>query len=218
MITLNTSVFTCEQSQHCIETIKCWHLGAVSIKRCCLTGIGISMLKIRRSHDSLIFNLGIPISGKDGLYIETGPSSSRAMRSLHISSAIFNHVWWAKMDPKAVKPDIFVFSTMSSNGLMIIGGTSWVCIQVNYSQDGDKYSLAKFRTRIQHLPINKIRFKDYKQLSHVHFAHLEIQGMSVICFVVISFKNKERSSFQRNWSRSNLMPYVRAFYSKVITW
>ena len=30
------------------------------------------MLKIRRSHDSLIFNMGIPIPGKDGLYIETG--------------------------------------------------------------------------------------------------------------------------------------------------
>ena len=32
------------------------------------------MLKIRRSHDRLIFNLGIPIPVKDGLYIETGPS------------------------------------------------------------------------------------------------------------------------------------------------
>ena len=31
------------------------------------------MLKIRRSHDRLIFNMGIPIPGKDGLYIETGP-------------------------------------------------------------------------------------------------------------------------------------------------
>ena len=28
------------------------------------------MLKIRRSHDRLIFNMGIPIPGKDGLYIE----------------------------------------------------------------------------------------------------------------------------------------------------
>ena len=40
--------------------------GPVSIKRCRLTGNGISMLKI-------IFNMGIPIPGKDGLYIETGP-------------------------------------------------------------------------------------------------------------------------------------------------
>ena len=31
------------------------------------------MLKLRRSHDRLIFNMGIPIPGKDGLYIETGP-------------------------------------------------------------------------------------------------------------------------------------------------
>ena len=31
------------------------------------------MLKIRRSCDCLIFNMGIPIPGKDGLYIETGP-------------------------------------------------------------------------------------------------------------------------------------------------
>ena len=31
------------------------------------------MLKIRRSCDRLIFNMGIPISGKDGLYIETRP-------------------------------------------------------------------------------------------------------------------------------------------------
>ena len=32
------------------------------------------MLKIRRSHDSLIFNVGIPISGKDSLCIERGPA------------------------------------------------------------------------------------------------------------------------------------------------
>ena len=31
------------------------------------------MLKIRRSRDRLIFNMGIPVHGKDGLYIETGP-------------------------------------------------------------------------------------------------------------------------------------------------
>ena len=47
--------------------------GAVSIKGCRLTSIGIPVLKIRRSCDRLIFNMGIPIPGKDGLYIETGP-------------------------------------------------------------------------------------------------------------------------------------------------
>ena len=31
------------------------------------------MLKIRRSHDRLIFNMEIPILGKNGLYIKTGP-------------------------------------------------------------------------------------------------------------------------------------------------
>ena len=31
------------------------------------------MLKIRRSNYSLVFNMGITIPGKDGLYIETGP-------------------------------------------------------------------------------------------------------------------------------------------------
>ena len=31
-------------------------------------------VKMRQSHDRLIFNMGIPIHGKDSLYIETGPS------------------------------------------------------------------------------------------------------------------------------------------------
>ena len=34
------------------------------------------MFKIRRSRDRLIFNMEIPIPGKDSLYIETGPRSS----------------------------------------------------------------------------------------------------------------------------------------------
>ena len=45
--------------------------GAISIWRC-RASIGIPMLKTRRSHDRLIFNMGIPIPGKDGLYIEMG--------------------------------------------------------------------------------------------------------------------------------------------------
>ena len=36
-----------------------------------LLGMGIPMLKIRRSHDRLIFNMGIPILVKQYLYIET---------------------------------------------------------------------------------------------------------------------------------------------------
>ena len=31
------------------------------------------MLKIGQSRDRLIFNIGLPIPGKDGPYIETGP-------------------------------------------------------------------------------------------------------------------------------------------------
>ena len=37
------------------------------------TSIRILMLKIRRSRDRRIFNMGIPIHEKNGLYIETGP-------------------------------------------------------------------------------------------------------------------------------------------------
>ena len=48
-------------------------LGTVSIERCRLTSIVIPMLKTRRSRNRLIFNMGIPIPGKDGLYIEIGP-------------------------------------------------------------------------------------------------------------------------------------------------
>ena len=40
---------------------------------CRLTSIGIPMLKIKRFRDRLIFNMGIPIPGKDGRYIETRP-------------------------------------------------------------------------------------------------------------------------------------------------
>ena len=42
---------------------------------CHLTSNGIPMLKIIRSHHSFIFNMGIPIPEKDGLYIEMGPRS-----------------------------------------------------------------------------------------------------------------------------------------------
>ena len=47
--------------------------GAISIRKTVLPGMAIPMLKIRRLNGRLIFNMGIPIPGKDGLYIETGP-------------------------------------------------------------------------------------------------------------------------------------------------
>ena len=38
------------------------------------------MLKIRRSHDRLIFKMGISIPGKDSLYIKTGPELSASSK------------------------------------------------------------------------------------------------------------------------------------------
>ena len=55
-------------------------LGAVSIYTCRLTGIGIPMLKTRRSHDHRILNMGISIPGKTSLYIPSDAKSSVAMR------------------------------------------------------------------------------------------------------------------------------------------
>ena len=43
------------------------------------------MLKIRRSHDRLIFNMGISIPGKDSLYIETGPCVPFRVITLRVS-------------------------------------------------------------------------------------------------------------------------------------
>ena len=48
-------------------------LGPPHYMRCRPTTTGISMLKIRLSYDRLLFNMRIPIPGKDYLYIETGP-------------------------------------------------------------------------------------------------------------------------------------------------
>ena len=62
-----------------------WKLGGISIQRCHLTSIGIPMLKIRRSRDRFIFNMEIPIPGKDGLYIEMEPWFRRT------SKTEFNH-------------------------------------------------------------------------------------------------------------------------------
>ena len=47
--------------------------GCLNIERRSYQYIGIPMLKKRRPHDRLIFNMGIPIPGKTVFYIETGP-------------------------------------------------------------------------------------------------------------------------------------------------
>ena len=56
--------------------------GAVSIRKTVLPGMAIPMLKIRRPNGRLIFNMGIPIPGKDGLYIETGPCWHQQSQSM----------------------------------------------------------------------------------------------------------------------------------------
>ena len=53
--------------------------GDVSIYRCYLTGIEIPMLKIRRSRDRLIFNMGIPIPGKTVFILRQGPGVATAL-------------------------------------------------------------------------------------------------------------------------------------------
>ena len=50
-----------------------YDLGTVSIRRLSFPGMGIPMLKIRRSQHCLIFNMGIPILVRWHLYIETAP-------------------------------------------------------------------------------------------------------------------------------------------------
>ena len=54
------------------------------------------MLKKRRSHDSLIFNMEIPIPGKDGLYIEMGPWCSMFIQENMNFSA--THLPFCKID------------------------------------------------------------------------------------------------------------------------
>ena len=49
------------------------------------------MLNIRRSHDRLIFNIGIPIPGKDGLYIETGPRGLGDYLNVKIASYLYKN-------------------------------------------------------------------------------------------------------------------------------
>ena len=50
-------------------------MNAGLVSRCVLTSILIPIIKIRRSHDCLIFIMGIPLPGKDGHYSETGNRS-----------------------------------------------------------------------------------------------------------------------------------------------
>ena len=50
--------------------------------------MGITMLKIRRSRDRLIFNMGIPILARQHLYIPTAPWSSLVLSVLCITTTM----------------------------------------------------------------------------------------------------------------------------------
>ena len=50
------------------------------------------MLKSRRYRDRLIVNMGIPIPGKDSLYIGTGPWLGVAYMCAYIGSSLFQIV------------------------------------------------------------------------------------------------------------------------------
>ena len=50
------------------------------------------MLKMRRSRDRLIFNMGIPIPGKDRLYIETGSRFPVPAKAVIIPYPIIRYV------------------------------------------------------------------------------------------------------------------------------
>ena len=53
--------------------------GAVLIYRCCLTSTGSPWLKIRRSRDCLIFNMGIPIPGRTAFVLRRDPGHVNVM-------------------------------------------------------------------------------------------------------------------------------------------
>ena len=62
-----------------------------------VVSIGIPMSKVRRSRNRLIFNMGIPITGKDGLHIETGPWSfyfSDLCWAVNTSSDWYGYFQW----------------------------------------------------------------------------------------------------------------------------
>ena len=55
------------------------------------------MLKIRRSRDRFIYNMRIPIPGKDGLYIEAPPRRSVDMDiDVYAVEYMAGHIWFTK--------------------------------------------------------------------------------------------------------------------------
>ena len=60
------------------------------------------MLKVRRSHNRLIFDMGLPMPGKDGLYIETGcrQSDDRLIFTIGIPILVCDAVFMVKWLPE----------------------------------------------------------------------------------------------------------------------
>ena len=78
-------------------------------KECRLTSIGIPMLRIRRSHDRLIFNMRIPITGKMVFILKWGPHISESKQwfvSFPIISTFISPVTLC-----IFYPDVFDFIT-----------------------------------------------------------------------------------------------------------
>ena len=71
LISSLSSLRTCSKSW-CEAVAKSFASSVTPERSSPTVSIGIPILKIGRSCDRLIFNMGIPIPGNDGLYIETG--------------------------------------------------------------------------------------------------------------------------------------------------
>ena len=78
----------------------CLYPGPRLIIKTVFPSMRISMLKIRRSRDRLIFNMGIPILVRRHLYIETAPRFHQWQIGSHVSDQsvqVNDHIWFITM-------------------------------------------------------------------------------------------------------------------------
>ena len=68
------------------------HQGGISVLRFHLTNIGIPMLKIRRSRDRLIFNMGSPYLGKTVFILRQPPAENPRICSQNILLVLLLHL------------------------------------------------------------------------------------------------------------------------------
>ena len=78
-------------AENILSTLGQWP-GVVSIYRCHLTSRGIPMLKIRWSCDRLIFNMWIPIPGRNGIILCIRPANERWCKCYNVASFL---IGWA---------------------------------------------------------------------------------------------------------------------------